>query len=567
MRKKEFKYEGQTLGGLYFLEKGLGQGGMGSVYRAKPNLERFDYAKVLAFRGKEADKARRTLSTEQYIRVIETRYKKLRSSERAEKTRKKVEAYPNVYPSKRVCAVKILEKPTNAYKFLAEWTGLMGLSNCRNVIVVYDGGIAKLENGREVPYYTMECLEDLLKKKDICNLPLDIQLKIAVKAGRGINELHHNGIIHRDIKPDNILITKKGIVKVSDTGIAKNMLTDRKYETIPEETEITDIAGITHRIFLESREKTLAGAVIGTPHYMSPEQARGEDLSFETDIFSFGNTIQYWLTGKEPYEELGRDARSIIKAIIRGRKPESIKKLRPELPKEIVGIINKMTKPKPYQRYTTMDEVIDALENVDVVQKTIVPVTGVRVEKGCEEQEIETLQELVTKEKSFWERPFSRRKVVAGALGLAAVFATSTSLIYHSLSGEDRLDIQDLLDSDVPKGSLAWQLKRCLEFTPYHKARLEGILEKAKGTGDKKYERYIAAQLKFIQDHVKFAYYFDDHRLLKRKIIKDDSGNYNDAKIIGDIEIVRGRSGESSDFALFFDPRKESGSEWNRQNN
>jgi serine/threonine protein kinase len=147
--------------------------------------------------------------------------------------------------------------------------------NHPNVVHVYD--FAK-EDGQA--YLVMEFIEgqDLAKiVSQAGKMPLKDGLKIVTDVASALQEAHSKGIIHRDIKPANILLTSKGVVKVSDLGLARRLDDDS--------------------------DLTATGAGIGTPHFMSPEQARdAHHVDHRADIYSLGITLLYLLTGKRPYE-------------------------------------------------------------------------------------------------------------------------------------------------------------------------------------------------------------------------------------------------------------------------
>ena len=119
-------------------------------------------------------------------------------------------------------------------------------------------------------------------------LPLDDAIDIATQVGQGLAEAHGAGIVHRDIKPANLLVTKSGTVKILDFGLAK-------------------LAG--------SEGVTQTGTTVGTVPYMSPEQARGEEVDHRTDIWSLGVVLHEMLSGQQPFQ--GENLLSISGAISR----------------------------------------------------------------------------------------------------------------------------------------------------------------------------------------------------------------------------------------------------------
>ena len=161
-------------------------------------------------------------------------------------------------------------------------------------------------------------------------------VNICLQVASGLLAAHNKGIIHRDIKPQNIVIGKNGIAKITDFGIARA------------------ISSTTKNI-----------SVIGTVHYISPEQARNENIDFRSDIYSFGCTMYEMITGKTPFE--GDTPLSIILSHIR----ENIKKPSLDNPKiypSIEKIIFKCTRMLPRERYQTINELIEDL-NKSLIDK------------------------------------------------------------------------------------------------------------------------------------------------------------------------------------------------------
>ncbi|MCC6741044.1 MAG: protein kinase [Planctomycetia bacterium] len=201
-----------------------------------------------------------------------------------------------------------------------------------NLIHVMDVGVFQ-----GVYFYIMEfvdgqSLDRILRIKE--KLGPETVVEILLQSARALSYAHSHDIIHRDIKPDNLMITKEGTVKIADLGIAKKM--DR------------------------SREATDAGLVLGTPNYMAPEQATDAALTDRrSDIYCLGSTVYHMLSGKPPYT--GKNALEILTSVVK-RKPEPIEKLRPDLPKHLLQIINKMMARDPERRYQSMDELVKDVE-------------------------------------------------------------------------------------------------------------------------------------------------------------------------------------------------------------
>jgi eukaryotic-like serine/threonine-protein kinase len=136
---------------------------------------------------------------------------------------------------------------------------------------------------------------------------------------------HAEGIIHRDIKPANIFVTKRGHAKILDFGLAK----------LASAAEVIDVSDIP--VATEKELLTSAGSVVGTMAYMSPEQARGEELAARSDLFSFGAVLYEMTSGRMAF--LGNTAAIIYEAIL-NRAPIPLSRLKPELPQKLEEIVN-----------------------------------------------------------------------------------------------------------------------------------------------------------------------------------------------------------------------------------
>lgn len=234
----------------------------------------------------------------------------------------------------RLVAVKVLKHEfsvdaTFVKKFRVEAQSAAGLSH-PNVVNVYDVGE---ENG--IHYIVMELVQGITLKKYIeMKGKLDIKeaLNISVQIASGLQAAHDNRIIHRDIKPQNIIMSRDGKVKVTDFGIAK----------VADSTTVTTNAA-------------------GSVHYISPEQARGGYSDAKSDIYSLGITMYEMLTGKVPFE--GETNVAVALLHIQGEMVPP-RKLEPSIPRSFEKIILKCTQKKPDRRYATDRELIADLRKV-----------------------------------------------------------------------------------------------------------------------------------------------------------------------------------------------------------
>ena len=237
----------------------------------------------------------------------------------------------------RVVALKVLnDKYSSNREFVERFireARAAGKLNHPNVIHVHDVSKA---NG--LHYISMEFVDGSSVKELLRidkTLPPAQVIDIGLQTAKALEFAHENNIIHRDIKPDNIMVTKDGVVKIADLGIAKSFDEDAPKET-------------------NARNR-----ILGTPHYMAPEQALGKDIDHRVDIYSLGATLYHILTGTTPFS--GTTAHEVLRAHIQESLP-AIQEFNTTAPDALCFVIERMMAKLPERRYPNMTKLIEDLE-------------------------------------------------------------------------------------------------------------------------------------------------------------------------------------------------------------
>lgn len=244
-------------------------------------------------------------------------------------------------------------------RFVREARSVSAL-NHPNIITIYEIGESDSRRFIATEYIDGRTLKEVISSA----MPsLSDKLDIAIQIASALEEAHSAGIVHRDIKPDNIMVRPSGLVKVLDFGVAKLM-------------EAPGIATQSSGSVTPAAGTTQAGLVIGTAEYMSPEQARGAAVDSRSDIFSFGSVMYELLSGKKAFT--GENAADTVDAILH-KTPTPLSECAPEIPSWLAAIVQKCLSTSADDRYQKISDLLlelreakrlIELEGIDPVRHT-----------------------------------------------------------------------------------------------------------------------------------------------------------------------------------------------------
>ena len=258
----------------------------------------------------------------------------------------------------RLVALKILSKEMAkkagfVERFVREARAMAKIDHA-NAVKVYAAESDKGLHYAAIEYIDGQSMQDWMDDRG--KLSVGDAMNVVLACADALNHAHELNLIHRDIKPDNILVNKKGVVKVADFGLAK-ALDD------------------------EDMSMTQSGTGLGTPLYMPPEQARdAKHVDNRTDIYALGCTFYYVLRGELPFK-----GDSVLKLIIAKEqgKYESVRKINPEVPERLALMIDKMIQKEAKHRYSSCGEMIADLEKLGLENETLSIIDGADAAGGA----------------------------------------------------------------------------------------------------------------------------------------------------------------------------------------
>ena len=241
----------------------------------------------------------------------------------------------------KVLPAEMAESEERRARFKREAKAIASLKH-PNIVHVYS-----VEEADGVHFITMELvsgktLSELIPKH---GMPLGKFFEVAVPLADAVSAAHDNGVIHRDLKPDNLMLDGEGRLKILDFGLAK--LKQESAAAVSSELPTVPATG--------------DGRIVGTVTYMSPEQAEGKKVDPRSDIFSIGIVLYEMATGRRPFQ--GETATAVLSSILKDT-PASVTEINPSLPPLLARIIRRCLAKDPERRYQTAKDIRNELEEL-----------------------------------------------------------------------------------------------------------------------------------------------------------------------------------------------------------
>src|SRR5713226_7276853 len=243
----------------------------------------------------------------------------------------------------RTVAIKILpsylsERPESKQRFEREARAISSLQH-PNICTLYDIGSQEGTDYLVMEYLEGETLAERLVKGP---LPAEQVLSYGVQVAEGLEKAHRSGVVHRDLKPGNIMLTKSG-AKLMDFGLAKTTL------AAPPASGLTATLTSPH----PSQPLTAEGMIVGTFQYMSPEQVEGKEADARSDIFALGAVLYEMATGKRAFS--GKSQASIVASIL-ASEPKPISVVSPMSPPALAQVVKTCLAKDPEERFQTVHD-------------------------------------------------------------------------------------------------------------------------------------------------------------------------------------------------------------------
>ncbi|MDA0837248.1 MAG: serine/threonine-protein kinase [Planctomycetota bacterium] len=264
----------------------------------------------------------------------------------------------------------------------------------QNIVTVFEAGDEAGQFYIAMEFISGPSVSSLMKKKG--RLDTKVALKIIRDATSGIDFAHRMNLVHRDIKPDNILLHPNGMAKVADFGLAKSTNQDN-----------TNLTG--------------TGLIVGTPHYMAPEQCEGEETDRRADIYSLGATLYAMILGVPPYQ--AKSTMAILHKHVYDPVPDP-RDMDPDIPEDVAKVMMKAMAKNKEDRYQTAQKFLEAMDKINLGEQTL----------ADEDQHRDPFQDIGSSTLALQQ--------AALEMGVQE-FTENTAAIKYSKPGEEQAEVED----------------------------------------------------------------------------------------------------------------------------